>query len=813
MRKQLSRRDLLKISGGAVAATWLTPASAGETSVDIILKDDLRHTDFSWPVSRLSYPVDLRRGVREESLRLIDRTTGAGIPFQLTDVQREEGLVRRALLNLLADLPSGARKEFRLTTGNDDSAPNPRESANTVRVVRSAQSITLDNGLVRVQIPQGGGKGGANASPITRLGNGQRWLGRGELAVSTGPERLTVQEMAAGPVFAEYRLTYDFSERKRYQATVRLTSGMEFVELDEAMEGFGKEENAAWRIVWDGLGVTHRYCPNRAPEPVAGTGGDPTSERHPELPGDQQPTADGCLPLKIAPYHNWMSWWRLPTAAFWDEKGNTRVGVFITDTARWNDGEYALWGSSDTLSVHFHYSSEQLSWRLPLVRGTRSLGLAVYPHDRDSARVQTGKQTPLYIDDLRRWHGWIPLQKVKDWVLDFPANPEAHPRFFEQSPGNAKEIERRVQHSGMIASIAKGTERGSGPSPVGSREFFSSWTPDWDRLGASLSAEQARRLQAGYAFLAYLHRDEALMPMRTMLAGHPNFLADVKGVVGLFAFLFPQHPEARPMADHFEKFVELNLRYHTRPDVLAWDAQGGRWTENLACYTWAALKPTLQTSYLLHHYFDGHNRLLQPGILEFARWLLNSVSAPQQSHNGQATLPPQGAHAREAHLPYHLRVLGQELMRFDPLLAEHLLWLTPAENEGFESKGNNDPYRKMLAGWQDNRGTNPRLTSSKWTGYGFVLRAAVGTPGEMSVHLQQIDDGPNYRWGRAGKGGGGVLYYYAAGKSFSHNGPEDVGDAPRGVERCTSFGVKKSGGYRCIGPYRSRSRRPDRAAS
>ena len=192
---------------------------------------------------------------------------------------------------------------------------------------------------MRVRLPRGGDKSAASIAPITRLGNGQHWLGRGEFAVTSAPERLSVQETATGPIFAEYRLNYDFQNGRRYQATVRLTSGLEFVELDESMEGLDREENAAWRLVWDGLPVTHRYCPNRAPEPVAGAGGDPNAKRHPKLSYDQQPGPDGRLPLKIAPYHNWISWWRLPTAAFWDEKGDTRIGVFITDMACWNDAD------------------------------------------------------------------------------------------------------------------------------------------------------------------------------------------------------------------------------------------------------------------------------------------------------------------------------------------------------------------------------------------------------------------------------------------------------------------------------------------
>jgi len=92
-------------------------------------------------MSRLSYPVDLRGGVREETLRLIDRATGAVVPFQLTEVQREGGLVRRARLCLLTDLPSGARRDFRLTTGGD-AAPRAGESTHAVRVSRTGTHIT-----------------------------------------------------------------------------------------------------------------------------------------------------------------------------------------------------------------------------------------------------------------------------------------------------------------------------------------------------------------------------------------------------------------------------------------------------------------------------------------------------------------------------------------------------------------------------------------------------------------------------------------------------------------------------------------------
>ncbi|MEI7834676.1 MAG: hypothetical protein WCJ56_15935, partial [bacterium] len=66
----------------------------------------------------------------------------------------------------------------------------------------------------------------------------------------------------------------------------------------------------------------------------------------------------------------------------------------------------------------------------------------------------------------------------------------------------------------------------------------------------------------------------------------------------------------------------------------------------------------------------------------------------------------------------------------------------------------------------------------------------VDTPGEVYINMQQIDAGPNYRWGRAGDGGNGCLYYYATGKRYTSHGGEDVGDASKtDTEATTSFGV------------------------
>jgi hypothetical protein len=222
---------------------------------------------------------------------------------------------------------------------------------------------------------------------------------------------------------------------------------------------------------------------------------------------------------------------------------------------------------------------------------------------------------------------------------------------------------------------------------------------------------------------------------------------------------------------------------------------------------WGPVDLLVHFGHLLRRFFDGRNRLARPETSALGYWLLNTLSAPMSRYGGVRTLPPQGAHAHGRGPSRSLRVLGQELANYDPLLAEYLLWAAPSGTEEREPRQptSYDTWSHLQSGdFFDNAGTDPELESAKFTGYGFVLRAAVGTPDEVTVYLQQLDAGPNYRWGRAARGGNGVVYYYAAGRRYSSNNVEDVGDITRGdVERCSNFGVMKPGDYRELGPYRS----------
>lgn len=772
------------------------------------VKDVLQHPDISWPVTLLQYRIYF--GVQGTPLNrfiVTDAISGKPVAFQLADIIEKYGLLQEATLYLLTDLPTGAERSFKLQVN----AMQKFSPANKVQVINHAQYIELSNGNIRLQMPSSTAK--AVQPPVIQLGTDTGWLGKGELPALWKNARMQVQPLNIGELLTAYKISYVFPSAKTYTVIIRLGAAMEFVEMEETMSGFTLADSLQWQFVWNGVQPNVRYASTRTGingkgEPMEGYADSLLSNKHPYQANDQRNDNEGKLPFRLALYDNWMSWWRLPTAAFWkEEQQSITIGLFIKDAEKWNDNQYALWGSKEALSIGFHWKNNILDYSFPLVNGTRSVALAAYAHSKDVEGMTRTKKPLAYIDHLRRYYGWISLDKTKNWILDYAGDDGAFPKYFNAAHANNKLGINWLEQSlkNMVTSVANGAERNAGPTPVGARVFYESIAPSFDINRAAMSAGQYKKLRACFLFMNYIFMDESLMPMRTMLSGHPNFLMDIKSVAGLSAFLFPGHPQANQMAQHFEKAIQLNYHYHIRPPVKNWNARGGRWTENLATYTWAALRPTLRTNFLLHHFYDGRNRIVQPGISELGHWLLNALTPPMKE-SGRRGFPPQGAHAQDFKEgpPDLLRMLGQELVYYDPLLAEQLFWATDSANKAFEGDRELSPvWIHVLQGaCAGNKGSPPQLRSEKFTGYGVVLRSHFAQTNEMYVHLQQIDEGPNYRWGRAG--GNGVIYYYANGKRYSFNGPEDAGDGPFGdVERCTNFGVKQPAGYRQLGDYRS----------
>jgi len=846
----LSPWSLGAVQSGVQRDTIATPDASGQ--IRFVLHDPLEHPFYWWPRTLLRYRVEFRQAVDLAKVELVRADNGEKIPLQFSDVVKPHSGSLRATLNFFSDLPSGERREFILSVVESPTAHKPQ-----VTESKEGRTIILDSGVLRVRIPASQEVHGEAPGPIQQVSRGEKWFGSSTLAFANDRvTRITTRRLSAGPLFIAYELTYESKNGARYVARVQCEAGLDFVRLYEDMEGLPIIARGTWTSSWAGLGLTHRQAPNHPfPLPDKVRSYDDYSWERIDGPWIFQEHAlpEGQLPFVLGVYERAPGNFHTGTFAnFWDQQSGDALGIFIDKVEGWQDHEYAYEVEAPTLEVRYHYQDGKLRWKWPLARGSRSTCLTFYNHAKDQEAMHQLEQCyktvlqngfsytiPLTFTShtlfLQNRYGSLDLNRVKDWILEYPGTRRrAELAFPNLTPPDPADLERRVMTSAYVCTLpVTGTRQmaGHGPipgrsivnfSPVPSRQI-GSWIEGFNLSNASMTEQQRKRLTAIFLFLAHIHAADEFMPIVNMLSGHPNFLADVKAVPPGMAFLFPDHPRASTWADMWEKCVELNTRFNTRPAVKTWDALGGRWTENLGTYVWAFLRPSLRTEFLLRQ-FDGHERFISPQLAEMADWLVNALSAPfnGESEAGYKNLklvdqgrewgvvapgkgprrvhPPQGAHSEQRFPPRSLWYLGKCLQRYAPLAAEHAMWAAKPSDP--DAEGSSDPKQPRDKMYQlpDNRGTNPHLRSCKFTGYGIVMRAGVETTDELSIHLQQIDEGSNYRWGRAGEGGCGILYFYAGGKSYSYTAPEDVGDRDdQDTDFCTTFGVYKDGKFHSIG--------------
>jgi hypothetical protein len=820
------------------------------------LRELIDHPFYFWPKTLLTYPVNFEevniKGA--DQLSLIRTDTGQQEPFQLTGIDTKNGKISFAYVHFLSDLPSGATRRFEFRLGEKQTLPQP--ASELARIDKD--SIVLDTGETKMRIPASQDVKSEAPGPILQIGWGNNWFGTSRMVSSKRRVlRITTEREENGPVFVQYRIKYDFENNGRYIATIRSIKGYEFFPFHERTEGISREEGIYFETSWTNFNPTHREGPNHPWVPVRYIPSGMDRSKKPSfsdhkwekiddpIVSDRQGvwlayTKDGELAFRLGPYGMRTTFVVLSSSTFWDEKTNNSIGIIADHSDAWQDNHYAIWSSSDIQHIHYFYKDKKLSWQWPIANGVRSTGILSYNHQKDIEAVDRDQELYRKVDGegyflglmgmtshtqyLRNRYAPLNLNRVKDYVLDYPETSKRPPKIFSSGMiKSADELEKYVLSHSMVRELPMhGSRTDTGFGAVRSRVIHHAFSDGLVRLYDKLSPEQRRRITAAYLMIAYQCAEDDFQPMRTMLAGNPNFMSDVKGGIGFMTFLFPDHPKAQEWADVYEKFVELNSRYMTRPNVEEWNSRGGRWTENLGSYVWAALRPTLRSGIILRDHVDGRNRLANPRMVELGDWLVNAVGAPTMpsSRRGRQTTtnetnerltaslnnhqvlqrvyPPQGAHASRRLPPRDLWLLGSILHNYAPLKAEHMMYT--ARPSAADFIGEADSWSSVLFRKPDNRGTNPHLKSSKYTGHGIVLRAAVDTPEELSIHLQQIDNGPNYRWGIPGEGGNGAIYFYAGGKAYTHNGSEDAGDRrATATDYNTNFAVWNDNAFRSIG--------------
>lgn len=815
------------------------------------LKDRLRHELYEWPDTLLTYRLDFSGDrVFADRLALFDSATDEQVPFQLSTVQLAgDGSLASAQLSFIAGLGSGEERRFMLAKER----PQPFPEAVKVRQERDGQWI--DNGRFAVKLPQPQlyPLPQQVPGPIMQMeSDGRRYGGSRIESGSLDVVEITVDCRERGPCFAEYAVVYAFDEGKRYEAVLTFISGMEFVRFAERIERITEHERVSFRLNWSGLAPTHRHAPNNPAmmagdysTPYADFNWDAIDERH--AGGMNHPVgmwsngSDGEIPFRLSLYEPQASIVKVNAAAFWNEGTGQSVGAFILEAADWDNGRYDLFCSWDGFAVRFYYNDGLLWWHYPLIEGTRITAIAMYDHQKDvdyfervrpkrppeAQYLAGGTRQPIhgvsYCIYLQIRHSLLSLDRIKDYVLEYPEEAARCEVVFADCPyPDYASFESFLMNYVLVTSLPTYGQRvNAGFSPVPYRRMVG-FTAAYNRFRDEMPFEARKRIEAMLLLLAYLAAGEEVVPLLRMHGGPPNLQGDVKRALGYTVVQFPEHPEAERWKELFAKFVETSLRLYTRPDLEGLRLTGGRWAENLGTYTWAFLIPALKTAMLLEERTGMRNIFADRYAALLGKWLVHSLTAPFAGETAESFAEmgdsnhywgcfpegsgqhrvylPIGAHAARRTPPCSMREFARRLERYDPLLAEQLHYVCANLDDDFEKRKKSLPIRLLSEADKRRHGTRPDFRTTAFTGFGIMLRSGVYTNSEVSVFLQQIDGGPNYRWGTAGAGGNGNLYYYAGGKAYSHNGKEDAGD--RRLNDCEvgcNFGVWKNNKFTSIG--------------
>jgi len=841
-----------------IQASFVYHFPANGEALKLTLRDHIRFPAYHWPRTLLNYRVDFSEAnVRPDNLAVINVKTGTRVPCQVSDTHVQNGCLLAATISFFSDLPSGGEHSFVLT---NKKGPKPSLSQ-SVRCISHAGMHEIDIGTLAVRLPVSCNirSGDTIPGPILALNRGNGWIGESRIH-SPRKHVLSLQTVCLdqGDLYQRWRITYLFEDGGKYVATIKLVSGYEFIEFHEEMQGLDKADGVLNEMIWSGFQPTYRFGTDSNTYVSVGKSWPRIDENIKTASLEEDPTWDpGVIEdvseemwMYLSPYSGNGVRELFPCVSFWDDRPNgDELGVFVLDYKRWFDHEYGIWQPTRTLMVRFRYRDGMLSWRWPLITGTRSTGINLTgPKDGQAAvkriqdiYVENGKASSnvrfdnknmrlRYNQLLQQIYGPLCLDRVKEWVLEYPENARRPENVFGKgSVPTADELEELLFRSSFVF-YPLGQNSWPGINSIQHR-FVYAWATDaMARLAPRLTAEQRKRIDALLLTTGYLLIDDAMHPIRHCLAGCPNMAADGWCVPMQIAYLYPEHPMATEWSDYYQRYWSLSHIFYTRPDVPLYESKGGRWTESLSVYNWAHLRPTLasQTAGMLS---DGINRWATPQSALRGRWLVDMLTAPihnpdpywrqQSPGNAPAPLsqewepgqpfdaalgfqrqyPAHGAHGSGTTIvpPKFVNILGHHLRNYAPLTAENLMWV---KTHAFQEDVSNETDWSGLAAREMVRasGTRPSLASCKYTGHGIVLRAGVGTPEEMSIHLDQVDRGPNYRWGCGGRGASGSIYFYAGGNVWTGHEREDAGDHDIGdTEGVTNFGVMKDGTYRCIG--------------
>jgi len=365
-----------------------------------------------------------------------------------------------------------------------------------------------------------------------------------------------------------------------------------------------------------------------------------------------------------------------------DEKKNDLIAIVGRDAAHWEypDSSINPHHLTPDVNAEIHFVNEpgeHAYYRLPVARAVRHWLLAVgdkrqwtelrYPGGHESAYP--------YLAYLRTKVCDLPLDKVKDWHLDWQQKLPGRPRLFF-SPDQANALLRRIEAHGplrlylpKVRALLTGeggsqTVRGVGAHTGGNmvdlllRVGYSGFVQSisiarpmrnvaeaLDYNARTLDPAQVAKTRREMAFLASVLTDGDYWQYawnRERTSYLANFGSDLYLAVGMMALVLPDHPNSKKWLQYTLGELDKEFTYYISPD--------GASEENIAnYYLWRWRQLTVLLGALKHNgIFDAATH---PRYQAACRFWIEILTPPQAKLAAYAAAEPIKPEDRPRRIP------------------------------------------------------------------------------------------------------------------------------------------------------------------
>jgi hypothetical protein len=744
----------------------------GQDAYSITLREALGK---QWPREIVSYPLpaELRRKLVRVS------RNGHRVPCQRSG---------SSLAILVENLHPNEERVYEVRLGR------PMESASHVRLSRQADHFIFANDVIALTLPSnaGGRLRRATASsnlpgPVVavRRGNGP-WLGRGRLESQFAVRSIRTRLIEQGELWSTAEVLYTFEGNYTYRVRIQLRPAEAAAEVWEestlpvrlwpAPRPY-KEIGTLGKSFWDQpLDAIAKPCIRPCP----------TSNFIFEVEADRMVTHSTSsweivdMPLRARSLKTYTA--MRPALPFIDGGwmgvyGHGRdelFGVASVDIAHWkapddfvhpahrtpgaNQEVLLLDSKNDT---HLRFPIENMTRRWLLVAASvsewKSRPLAD-ARGYKPLRLDPDPNFPLWA--LRSRRGDLRLDKVKDWVVDWPDADTAHPRvlcrrsdfaairkkmqtvpefrrnhakdkqwrgadryILTGKPCRLAEVEARTNAKKLVEGLLAGGF--AGPTYcIGFARPLRRYAIACDILWDTFTPEEKREARRVCALAAYILSDGdfwqyAYRPNETTYL--PNFNTDEFAATGILGLFLSDHPCSKAWVNFCVERMDIELKNHLRRD--------GCGEENVGAYyfsTWTQLY--MPVFWALRH-CGVKDYSADPRVLAGGRYMIKVFGPPDPRAHGLRSVPPIGNHPHMFKAMPVFDWLASFVKKSDPALASHLKWAwracgSPVGNLHDHFGPTANPFtRHYLFHDATIRAVEPKLGSHNLPHVGAVLRS------------------------------------------------------------------------------------------